>query len=89
MLCSMDNVVSCIARVARVSSCTILGQNVSCVRYKYEVNFKGILHDNTRGIINKDFPDLTDQRLINAPIDMFCVWNSSGILHGFTSVYVN
>ena len=58
----MNNVVSYLA---------ILGQNVSYVRYKYDVNFNDRLYDNIT-------------RLINASVGVFCAWNCSDVLHGFT-----
>lgn len=85
MLNSTNNVVSYVARVARFSSNTILGRNISYMRYKYDVNFNDRLHDNITRVSNTECPDLTHQGLINTSIDMFCARNCSDVLHGFTS----
>ena len=85
MLNSTNDVVPYLARVTNVSFNTILGQNISYIRYNYDVNCDDWLYDNITRVSDTDFPDLIHQGLINCYIDLFCARNCSDVLHGFTS----
>ena len=84
MFASSNDIVTYIIKLACVSGNSPIGNNMSYLRYKYNVNFNDNVDANISRVRNSQLLNATQQGLVNAVFDLLYVREREMIIADFT-----